>query len=121
MTGDIKCLLCVLLLKKKATSYTAWKDSNSLTNLDSMASIDTSSTDESVGHVLQAYVLPDDMDYSNNYAYLKENNLTYFFLVRPAMVGSINFLLNILVIQEILKRISLKNSCEMILRRSTNK
>ena len=79
MTGDIKRLLCEKLNKKAANAYTPWKDSDSMTNFDTMASMDTSLTDESVGHVLQAYVLPDEMEYSNIYAFLKENNLEYFF------------------------------------------
>ena len=79
VTGDIKRLLCEKLRKKAANTYTPWKDSDSTTDFDNMASMDTSLTDESVGHVLQAYVLPDEMEYSDVYAYLKENDLEYFF------------------------------------------
>ena len=79
MATDFKQLLCVKLNKNEANSFTPWKKEHSLTNYDSFASMDSFLTDESVGVVLQSYILPEDIEYSKAYEFLRDNNLEYFF------------------------------------------
>ena len=79
MASDFKQLLCVKLNKNEANSFTPWKKEHSLTNYDSFATMDSFLTDESIGIVLQSYILPEDIEYSNVYEFLRKNNLEYFF------------------------------------------